>query len=283
MPPRWSISRTTRASVGCGWSTNSPVRLFERPFSPRGRWAQVGGPPVQDELRRAFTRWGLPERIRVDNGVPWGSDDGLPTEVACWLIGLGVSVTWNPPYRPQANGVVERGQGVAKQWAEPHTCATAEELQRRLDTMDRRQRDQYPHQRGVSRSQTYPELAHSGRPYDSIREEAMWDLTRLTEHLAEYAIRRKVDSQGKISVYNTQRFVGREFTGRMVWVTFDPVEVQWLVSDETGHQLRRVPAPEVSRDAVIGMRMMYRLPCRPAPRADPVARDEEQPDEAQSP
>lgn len=209
----------------------------------------------------------------MDNGVPWGSDDGLPPELACWLIGLGVAVAWNPPYRPQANGVVERSQGVAKGWAEPQACATAEELQERLDAMDRRQRESYPvGPRGQSRLALYPGLAHSGRPYDRAREESLWELGRLTAHLAEYTIRRKVDSQGKISVYNTQRYVGREYAGRWVWVRLDPVEVKWLVLDDANRELRRVDAPEVSRAAVIGMRMMYRLPCRPAPSAAPVRR-----------
>src|SRR5207244_2987294 len=81
------------------------------PFSPRRRGPQGGGGAVQADLRRALARWGLPASIRVDNGLPWGSDDGLPPELACWLIGLGVEVVWNPPYRPQANGVVERSRG----------------------------------------------------------------------------------------------------------------------------------------------------------------------------
>jgi hypothetical protein len=43
-------------------------------------------------LRRAFADWGRPERFRVDNGVPWGSWGDLPTDLALWLIGLGVGV-----------------------------------------------------------------------------------------------------------------------------------------------------------------------------------------------
>jgi hypothetical protein len=135
-------------------------------FSPRKRWSQVGRLPTQADLRQAFAAWGLPARIRVDNGVPGGSDDELPTELACWLIGLGVEVVFNPPRRPQANGVVERSQGVAKQWAKPHTCATAEDLQARLDEMDRRQRELYPVTPGrLSRGQAFPGLTHSGRAY----------------------------------------------------------------------------------------------------------------------
>jgi transposase InsO family protein len=80
----------------------------------RKRWPHVGGMAVQADLRQAFALWGRPSWLRVDNGVPWRFDEGLPPELACWLIGLGVEVTWNPPHHPQANGVVERSQGIGK-------------------------------------------------------------------------------------------------------------------------------------------------------------------------
>jgi transposase InsO family protein len=80
-------------------------------FSPLGAWNQVPPADVRDQLRLAFARWGLPGRLRVDNGAPWGSKGDWPTELALWLIGLGVGVTWNTPRRPQENGVVERSQG----------------------------------------------------------------------------------------------------------------------------------------------------------------------------
>lgn len=227
--------------------------------------------PARDELRRAFARWGLPGRIRVDNGIPWGSDDGLPPDLACWLIGLGVGVAWNPPRRPQANGVVERSQGVAKGWVEPHTCASAEELQLRLAAADRRQRETYPYDAGRSRLDAHPGLAHSGRAYDPHAEAALWDGRRLRDHLAEYVIRRKVDPQGKIRVYNTPRFIGREWIGRFVWVVFDPEESVWVVSAEDGREVRRAPAPEVTAEVVRDLRMTYRTPGRPAPCVEPVA------------
>ena len=99
----------------------------------------------------------------MDNGVPWGSDDGPPTELACWLIGLGIAMVWNPPRRPQANGVIERSQGVAKNGAEPWTCADAAALQHRLDETDRLQREAYAGPGERPRWQAFPGLAHSGR------------------------------------------------------------------------------------------------------------------------
>ena len=84
---------------------------------------------MREQLRRAFARWGLPGRLRVDNGVPWGSWGDFPTDLSLWVIGLGVAVHWNNPRSPRENGVVERSQGTSDRWCEPWTCDSPEELQ----------------------------------------------------------------------------------------------------------------------------------------------------------
>jgi hypothetical protein len=73
-------------------------------------------------FRHVFKGWGLPDRIRVDNGYPWGTSRDLPSELALWLIGLGVEPIWNPPGQPTYNPKVERSNGVTQQWGELHTC-----------------------------------------------------------------------------------------------------------------------------------------------------------------
>ena len=122
-------------------------RCYRAAFSPQGYFTQVPSGMVQAELRCCFKRWGRPASMRVDNGNPWGSCGDLPTPFALWLIGLGIEVIWNPPRRPQDNGVVERSQGVASNWAEPDRCRNAAELQRRLNEEDRVQRESYRHGR----------------------------------------------------------------------------------------------------------------------------------------
>src|ERR1700722_19575620 len=124
-------------------------------------------------LRRAFARWGLPARIRGDNGHPWGSTGDLPTELGLWLLGLGVELVPNRPGRPQDNGVVENAQGTGQRWADPPRCRSAAELQRALDAMDRHQREAFP-DAARSRMRLSPGLAHSGRPYARPREAALW-------------------------------------------------------------------------------------------------------------
>jgi hypothetical protein len=86
---------------------------------------------------------------------------------------------------------------------------------------------------------------------------------------------------GKVSIYNRPRPVGRAWVGQVVNVGFDAEDGCWVVTADDGQELRRIEAPEVSRDAVMGLRMGYRLPCRPAPHADPVGREgEEEPPHA---
>jgi hypothetical protein len=75
-------------------------------------------------LRKLFRLYGLPQGLRVDNGSPLGSGSDLPTDLALWLIGLGVDMPWNHPNRPQENGVVERSQGTGQCWAEPNACSS---------------------------------------------------------------------------------------------------------------------------------------------------------------
>src|SRR4051794_7580213 len=105
-----------RRSVGCGSSTRPPAPSWGRRFSPRAFWSQVEPRGTQRALRRLFARFGLPEQVRIDNGMPWGSQGDLPTDLACWLAGLGVGLLTNPPRQPQKNGVIERYQGVGQLW-----------------------------------------------------------------------------------------------------------------------------------------------------------------------
>ncbi len=181
-------------------------------------------------------------------------------------------MVWNPPRRPQANGVIERSQGVEKNWAEPWTCADATELQRRVDETDRLQREAYAGPGQRPRWQEFPGLKHSGRTYRRRAEDNLWDLERVKCHLAQYVVRRKVDPLGKVSLYNRPRPVSRAWIGRVVNVGFDADEACWVVTADDGQELRRIAAPEVSREAVMGLHMCYRIASRPAPAVDPVGR-----------
>ncbi|WP_074304738.1 DDE-type integrase/transposase/recombinase [Singulisphaera sp. GP187] len=230
------------------------AQSFGPRFSPPARWNQVSPASTQDQLRLAFARWSRPDRIRVDNGTPWGSARGdLPTDLGLWLAGIEVGIDYNPPATPQDNGVVERSQGTAKRWAEPQACATPEELRERLKIMDDIQRGEYPSVKGRSRLEAYPELASSGREFTPAWERDNWSLESVNRHLANSTGRRWAGATGYISVYNRNLYIGILDKNKHVYVNFDPLACEWVIADTEGRQLSRQVASEISRERIMGL------------------------------
>lgn len=215
----------------------------------------------------------MPWSFRIDNGSPWGSAGDWPTDLALWLIGLGVEMIWNPPRRPQDNGVIERSQGTGKRWTEPGTCQDMHELQQRIDEMDRIQREVYPSVQGQSRSQAFPDLPHSGRCYSKAWEKREWSLKLVLEHLAAYSVLRRVDRKGQVSIYNRSHYVGQQHSGRDIYVMLDPIDTEWVFSTAEGMQLRRKPAEEITRERVMRLQVSHRRPSRTRPNGKTECRD----------
>jgi transposase InsO family protein len=64
---------------------------------------------VREHLSEAFRRYGLPWRMLMDNGSPWGDDGSNPyTAFTVWLLRLGIGVSHGRPYHPQTQGKDER-------------------------------------------------------------------------------------------------------------------------------------------------------------------------------
>lgn len=64
---------------------------------------------VQQQLTVTFRRYGLPERMLMDNGAPWGSDLSHQfTPLTVWLLRLGIAISHGRPYHPQTQGKEER-------------------------------------------------------------------------------------------------------------------------------------------------------------------------------
>ena len=65
---------------------------------------------TQSSLKEIFMQYGLPKRINVDNGNPWGSKfyQCRYTTFSLWLIDHGIEVSYSRPHHPQTNGKNER-------------------------------------------------------------------------------------------------------------------------------------------------------------------------------
>jgi hypothetical protein len=222
-------------------------------FPPQGSWQKVPPAEIQELFRRVFTRWGLPQAVRVDNGYPWGTPRDLPTELALWLIGLGVEVIWNPPAQPRENPKVERCQGVADAWAEPHTCAGPAQLNDHLDWTCQIQRHDYPSIHGASRVDKFPQLMNPRRSYQPSQEPGLWKLDRVDQWLSQGVWVRRVGKTGVISMYGHRRSLGRTYCGQEVVVRFDAAKRYWIVADSGGEVLAQFLAWELSQERILSL------------------------------
>ncbi len=241
--------------------------FFTWSLSPLRYWAQVGPRRVQTALRAIFARWGCPQRVRVDNGWPWGTDGDLPPALALWLIGLGIGVIWNRPHHPQANGVVERVHGLVRAWGDPPTCPTFGAWEQRLAWLATVQRERYPVAGHPSRLAASPALRTGGRPYAPPHEEGLWDLARVDATLAQGLWRRRVDKTGRITLYNWAYRVGRRYARQEVMVRFDPATRHWVIWSTTGEELIRHRAASLQRDRILALDITYQKPSRARPHA----------------
>ena len=104
---------------------------------------------VQSELERAFRCYGLPSRINTDNGAPWGSPGapGQLTELAVWMIRLGIHVSYSRPYHPQTNGKDERfHRSLKAEVLARHAFSTHAHVQQELERWRHVYNTQRPHE-----------------------------------------------------------------------------------------------------------------------------------------
>lgn len=191
--------------------------------------------------------------MKVDNGSPWGSCVDLPTPLALWLAGLGVGVIHNPPRMPQRNGVVEKSHDTAQRWAEPSTCQSVKELQRRLDQEDEVQRAEYPGRDGLTRLERWPGLVRPRRAFDGASEAEWWDWAAALRACAGRVAGRKVDCCGKIGLYGGKLNVGKRLAGREVAVELDAETREWVVGEPAGAELCRRPLTQFDAAALLAL------------------------------
>ena len=165
---------------------------------------------VQAELTAMFRCYGLPERMLMDNGSPWGSDaEHRHTWLSVWLLELGVAVSHGRPYHPQTQGKDERF----------HRTLRAEVIGRRLfaDLVECQRR--FDEWRGVYNTQRPHEALDLATP--ATRYRPSW--RRFREKLEPFdydpgAVVRRVDGGGWLSFRNRAVKLGKAFAYRRVAV-----------------------------------------------------------------
>lgn len=102
---------------------------------------------AQPAFIRVFQEYGLPDRIRSDNGPPFGTHAvGGLSRLAVWWLKLGIRVERSRPGKPQDNGRHERMHRTLKEETMRPVQAGMSSQQERFDAFRREYNEERPHE-----------------------------------------------------------------------------------------------------------------------------------------
>jgi putative transposase len=145
-----------------------------------------------------FETYGLPGRIRTDNGVPFASNAlARLSQLSVWFIKLGIYPELIEPGKPQQNGVHERMHRTLKQEATIPPASSLRAQQKKFDTFREEFNQVRPHKAiGMKRPEELYQA--SGRSMPERLE---------TYDYPEHFLVRRVSRAGTIRVLHNQIFV----------------------------------------------------------------------------
>lgn len=205
---------------------------------PESTVATISLKAAVDSVNISFKRWGLPRRIKIDNGLPFVNPKyrDLPTLAKLWWIGLGIEVIQNRPLTPQENGVVECLQGIICSWVNPKQHPHSKSLQKRINQESDFQRNHYqiPAKGNKTRIEIYPELEENNRVYHPDN----FNMNLVYEYLSQFVWYRSIKKSGMVGFNGEPIYVGYKFAYLPITVSFDPSEKVWLFRKTDGTLLK---------------------------------------------
>lgn len=176
-------------------------------------------PRLEDSLKKAILRWGVPEQFYCDNGASFSS-----AHLARICGKLGIHLSHSRPYRPAGRGKVERlfrfidtsFKPEAYQQVESGKIATLEELNQALTAW----LEGYYHLRVHGSTKEKPK----SRLESSSRDPRRVSVMELTE-IFLWQEERTADKAGCVRVQGNQYEVDLELAGNKVILRYDPFDL----------------------------------------------------------
>lgn len=193
-------------------------------------------------LHAAFREFGLPQRLRSDNGSPFASTGaGGLTRLAVRIIKAGVTTERIKPGKPQQNGRLERFHlTLLNDTANPPAPSLGEQIQR-FRSFQRLYNEERPHQ-ALNNDTPAEHFVASPRRWDGI--------LRSPEYGAEHTVRR-VRHNGEIKWRGNTIYINQALAGEPIGMqeqpdgsftaSFGPVVLGTIA--HRGDRLRRMAQP----------------------------------------
>jgi transposase InsO family protein len=109
--------------------------------------AQTNGDNVRAQMTAAFQEFGMPTALRTDNGAPFATVGlGGLSELAVWLIRLGITPERIRPAHPEENGAHERMHRTLKQQTAKPPKANLRAQQNAFDDFRAEYNEDRPHE-----------------------------------------------------------------------------------------------------------------------------------------
>lgn len=166
------------------------------------------GDTVKQALINVFREYGMPLRMTMDNGAPWGFSGAQDhTCLTAWLIRLGIFVTHSRPGHPQTQGKLERFHRTLKlELLSRYTFFDLQNAQEGFDWWRKIYNEERPHE-AINHKRPFDRYHTSKRNYPEILP--------VIEYENDMAIR-KVQKDGIIFFKGKEYRVGKGFFGNPV-------------------------------------------------------------------
>lgn len=163
---------------------------------------------VKAHLIDSFRRFGLPKRMNMDNGNPWGNPTGERyTKLTVWLIRIGVGISHSRPLHPQTNGKDERFHRTLKvELLGNRWFSTIAEVQKAFDAWREVYNQERPHE-ALGLEVPASRYRASMRCYPEVLPPIDYNASDVI---------RSVRPNGQVSFEGANCFVGQAFAGEKV-------------------------------------------------------------------
>lgn len=244
----------------------SSVTVASEVVALRRHASTLDGATVQQACRKCFTRWGLPDVLRTDNGscfVGTMPQAGFPSYLTLWLTGLGVRHETIDKGQVTQNGCVERyNRTYTNLVLRDGPYADVAELQQVSDSTVEFLNGVYPSRAGRCGSRpplsAHPEAQTPRRVYREETEGEQLSLALVDAYLAQFVWRRTVGSRGQVALGGERYGLGIEYAGEVMEITFDPQDRSFVFTRVDGSAQVRLPATALEADDIIGHRTRRR-------------------------